>query len=156
MASPPVERPAQARQAGRRAMPTARKAGQRGRLQVKPPGERFNIQYVSAYLPAALPAPVYPVDVSAGLIDWGMLGNGPDPTCTTHPNGVGDCTFAGRQHYRIAKAAAGNETEQWESSNDLGAEHLAYDPGQHQGAQIAHLRPYWYSAATVLSCAPAD
>src|SRR5258708_24988083 len=97
--APPVERPAQARQAGRRAMPTARKAGQRGRLPVKPPGERFNIQYVSAYLPAALPAPVYPADLSAGLIDWGMLGNGPAPTLTTHPNAAGDYTSAGHHLY---------------------------------------------------------
>jgi len=117
-------------------MPNSRTAGLRGRLPVKAPAERFNIQYVSAYLPAPLPAPVYPVDVSGGVIDWGMLGNGPDPTCTTHPNGVGDCTFAGRQHYRMAKAAAGDETEKWESSNKLVAEYLAYDHGQDKGANI--------------------
>ena len=87
-------------------MPTTRPAGRRGRLPVKPPAERFPIQYLSSYLPAPLPPPAYPVDVSAGITGWGMLGNGPDPTCTTHPNGVRDCTFAGRQHYRMAKAAA--------------------------------------------------
>lgn len=36
-----------------------------------------------------------------------MLGNGPYKTCTTHPTGVGDCTFAGRQHCKMAKSAAG-------------------------------------------------
>jgi hypothetical protein len=137
-------------------MATARTAGRRGRLPVKPPGKRFNIQYLSAYLPAPLPPPVYPVDVSAGITDWGMLGNGPDPTCTTHPNGVRDCTFAGRQHYRMAKAAAANETEQWESANDLVTEYLTYDHGQDQGAQIADLLLYWYNAGTILAFAPLD
>ena len=69
-----------------------------------------------------------------------MLGNGPDPTCTTHPNGVGDCTFAGRQHYRMAKAAAAGQTETWESSNDLVKEYLKYDHGKDQGANIADQR----------------
>jgi hypothetical protein len=137
-------------------MPTRRTAGRRGRLPGKPPGERFNIQYLSGYLTAPLPPPAYPVDVTAGITDWGMLGNGPDPTCTTYPNGVGDCTFAGRQHYKMAKAAAGGETEQWETSNDLVAEYLTYDHGQDQGAQIADLLLYWYKAGTILGFAPLD
>jgi hypothetical protein len=137
-------------------MPTTRSAGRRGRLPVKPPAERFAIQYLSGYLTAPLPPPVYPVDVSAGITDWGMLGNGPDPTCTTYPNGVGDCTFAGRQHYRMAKAAAGGETEQWETSNDLVAEYLTYDHGQDQGANMADLLLYWYKAGTILAFAPLD
>lgn len=39
-----------------------------------------------------LPAPTYPIDKSEGIVDWGMGGNGPDPTL--HVNGgnpVGDC-----------------------------------------------------------------
>jgi hypothetical protein len=137
-------------------MPQTRQAGLRGRLPKKPPAQRFNIQYLSAYLTAPLPPPAYPVDVTAGITDWGMLGNGPDPTCTTHPKGVGDCTFAGRQHYRMAKAAAANETEQWETSNALVAEYLAYDHGKDQGAQIADLLLYWYKAGTILAFAPVD
>ena len=99
---------------------------------------------------------MYPVDVTAGITDWQMLGNGPDPTCTTDPNGVGDCTFAGRQHYRMAKAAAVPETETWESSNALVAEYLAYDHGKDQGANIADLLLYWYKAGTILAFAPVD
>ena len=136
-------------------MSTTRSAGRRGRLPVKPPAERFAIQYLSSYLPAPLPAPAYPIDMTGGITDWGMLGNGPDPACTTHPNGVGDCTFAGRQHYRMAKAAAGLETEQWESSNALVAEYLAYDHGQDRGANIADLLLFWYKAGTILAFAPA-
>ena len=137
-------------------MPSTRSAGRRGRLRVKPPAERFRIQYLSSYLAAPLPPPAYPVDVTGGITDWGMLGNGPDPTCTTHPQGVSDCTFAGRQHYRMAKAVAAGETEQWETSDALVAEYLTYDKGQDQGANMADLLLYWYKAGTIRAFAPLD
>jgi hypothetical protein len=137
-------------------MPDIRTAGLRGRRPVKPPAERFNIQYVSSYLSTPLPPPVYPVDVSAGITDWGMLGNGPDKTCTTHPDGVGDCSFAGRQHYRMAKAAAGHEHETWETANQLVAEYLAYDHGQDVGANLADVLLSWYRASKILAFAPVD
>lgn len=137
-------------------MPGVRTPGHRGRLPVKPAGERFPIQYLGAYLRAPLPAPAYPVDVTAGITDWGMLGNGPDPTCTTHPNGVGDCTFAGRQHYRMAKAAAQHLAEQWESTDELVAEYLKYDHGKDQGANIADLLLSWYHAGKIVAFAPLD
>jgi hypothetical protein len=137
-------------------MPGIRTPGLRGRHPVKPLGERFDIQYLSEYLRAPLPAPVYPVDVSGGITDWGMLGNGPDKTCTTRPSGVGDCTFAGRQHNRMAKAAAGSETETWETSNELVAEYLTYDQGKDEGANIADLLLYWYKAGKILAFAPVD
>jgi hypothetical protein len=137
-------------------MPDMRTAGLRGRRPVKPPAERFPIQYLSSYLRTPLPAPAYPVDVTGGITDWGMLGNGPDPTCTTYPKGVGDCTFAGRQHYKMAKAAAGSETEQWETPDQLVAEYLAYDHGKDQGANIADLLLFWYQASTILAFAPVD
>lgn len=137
-------------------MPDIRTPGRRGRLPVKPPGQRLAIQYLSSYLTVPLPPPSYPVDVSAGITDWGMLGNGPDKTCTTHPDGVGDCTFAGRQHVRMAKAAAGQETEKWEDSNQLVAEYLAYDHGQDQGANIADLLLSWYQHGKILAFAPVD
>lgn len=137
-------------------MPDIRTAGLRGRRPVKPPAERFSIQYVSGYLSTPLPPPVYPVDVSAGITDWGMLGNGPDKTCTTHPNGVGDCSFAGRQHYRMAKAAAGHEQEKWETSDQLVAEYLAYDHGRDLGANLADVLLHWYRAGKVLAFAPVE
>ncbi len=127
--------------------------GKRGRL----PARRVPMRFVHQYAPhGALPPVVYPVDVSSGITDWGMLGNGPDPSCTTHPDGVGDCTFAGRQHYRMAKAAAGDESQTWESADDLVAEYLTYDHGQDQGANIADLLLYWYQAGKILAFAPVD
>jgi len=125
-------------------------------LPVKPPAERFAIQYLSSYLSTPLPPPVYPVDVSAGITDWGMLGNGPDPTVPQHPNGVGDCTFAGRQHNRMAKAAAAGEQEQWETAAALVNEYLTYAKGKDQGANMAELLLHWYKAGTILGFAPLD
>jgi hypothetical protein len=85
-----------------------------------------------------------------------MLGNGPDPTCTVKPDGVGDCTFAGRQHYRMAKAARGKESETWETSDQLVEEYLTYDDGVDQGANIAQLLLDWFHAGKILAFAPVD
>lgn len=133
-----------------------RKAGHRGRQPVKAPADRFPINWLHSYLLNPLPPVAYPIDVSGNVPDWGMLGNGPDPTCTTHPNGVGDCTFAGREHNKRAKAAAANLTEVWESSDALVAEYLAYDHGKDEGANIADLLLAWYKAGKIEAFAPVD
>jgi hypothetical protein len=138
-------------------MPDARTAGLRGRRPVKPPAERFAIQYLTSYLRTALPAPSYPIDVSGAITDWQMLGNGPDPTLTVHGGQpVGDCTFAGRQHLRMAKAAASDTTETWETTDQLVTEYLAYDHGKDEGANIADLLLAWYQAKKILAFAPVD
>jgi hypothetical protein len=139
------------------AVPASRTPGLRGRLPVKPPGERFKIQYLSSYLKAPLPAPSYPIDVSGGVTDWQMLGNGPDPTLTVNGGQpVGDCTFAGRQHLRMAKAAAAQETETWETTDALVTEYLAYDHGKDEGANIADLLLSWYQSGKIKAFAPVD
>lgn len=135
---------------------SVRTAGKRGRLPAKTGSDKLAIGWVHSYLTQPLPAPAYPVDVSGGITDWRMLGNGPDPTCTTHPDGVGDCTFAGRQHAKMAKAAAGHEVEQWEDSDQLVAEYLQYDHGQDIGANIADLLLFWYRNSRILAFAPVD
>ena len=137
---------------------SVRTAGHRGRLPARPAGKRFPIKYVHQYLTQPLPAPVYPVDVSGGIKDFLMLGNGPDPSVPEHPDGVGDCTFAGRQHYRMAKAAAGSISlmEHWETAAELVDEYLAYDHGQDVGAVIADLLLAWYKAGKILAFAPVD
>jgi hypothetical protein len=138
-------------------MPEPRRAGLRGRLPVKPPAERFKINYLSSYLKAPLPAPAYPIDVSGGITQWQMLGNGPDPSLTVnHGQPVGDCTFAGRQHLKMAKATAGGETETWETTDQLVTEYLAYDNGKDVGANIADLLLAWYKAGIILAFAPVD
>jgi hypothetical protein len=135
---------------------SVRTAGKRGRLPVKPEGERYAIRYVHEYLATPLPAPAYPVDVSGGITDWLMLGNGPDPSVPEHPDGVGDCGFAGRQHVRMAKAAGGHEPMPSETAAELVAEYLAYDHGQDVGVQLAEVLLSWYQAGKILAFAPVD
>ena len=131
-----------------------RTPGKRGRL----PAKRVALRFVHDYAAAPLPAPAYPVDVRSGIADgdWQMCGNGPDPTCTVAPEGVGDCTFAGRQHYRMAKAAHYGQSETWETSDELVREYLAYDHGQDVGAVISDLLLSWYRAGKILAFAPVD
>lgn len=131
-----------------------RTPGKRGKLRAEPLGLKFIHQYATT----PLAAPVYPVDVSHGIAPdaWGMLANGPDPTCTVAPDGVGDCTFAGRQHLRMAKAAGYGLTETWETSNQLAGEYLAYDHGKDDGAVISRLLMTWYRAGIILGFAPVN
>ena len=131
-----------------------RVAGKRGRK----PAKRLALRFIHEYAREPLPAPAYPVDVTGGIPaqGWAMLGNGPDPTCTTHPDGVGDCGFAGRQHVRMAKAACYGETETWETSDELVAEYLAYDGGQDNGVVLADVLLSWYKAGKILAFAPVD
>lgn len=135
-----------------------RTAGRRGRLPVKPAADRYAIGYVHTYLAQPLPAPAYPVDVTGGIPDdgWLMLGNGPDPSVPEHPDGVGDCGFAGRQHVRMAKAAAGREPMPAETAAELVAEYLEYDHGQDVGVQLADVLLAWYRSGKILAFAPVD
>lgn len=130
-----------------------RVAGKRGRLPARPV---VGLHFIHHYAKQPLPAPTYPIDVTEGITDWGMLGNGPDPTCTVEPDGCGDCSFAAREHYRMAKAAKGKETETWETSDQLVTEYLAYDHGVDQGANISDLLHYWYTNGKILGYAPVD
>jgi hypothetical protein len=131
-----------------------RTPGKRGKLPAKPSGLRF----IHDYAIGPVGAPEYPVDVSGGISPdaWGMDGNGPDPTCTVAPDGVGNCTFCGRQHLRQAKAAAYGERETWETSNELVEEYLAYDGGQDNGAVISDLLLSWYRSGKIFAYAPVD
>lgn len=133
-----------------------RTPGKRGRLAPLMEADRLRIGFIHEYTAQPLPAPVYPVDVSGGIVDWGMLGNGPDPACSVAPDGVGDCTFAGRQHYRMAKAARVKEIEAWETPDQLVTEYLAYNHGVDQGANMALLLQYWYQTGVILGFAPVD
>jgi hypothetical protein len=126
--------------------------GLRGRL----PAKRLALRSVHEYMTQPLPAPVYPADVSGGITDFLMLGNGPDPTCTTYPNGVGDCGFAARQHVRMTKAAAYSEPMPTETSDELVAEYLLYDNGQDVGVVLADVLLAWYKAGKILGFAPVD
>ena len=70
--------------------------------------DRFAIGWAEEYMGEA-PEPVYPIDVTQGqTINWGMLGNGPDPTLTVNGGTpVGDCFFAEYGHQIILAITLG-------------------------------------------------
>lgn len=122
-------------------------AGKRGLK----PTTRHDTPMIRDHVTVAM-EPSYPVDVSNALEDWEMLGNGPDPTVTSQGpdfEGVGDCTFAAREHNKRAKAMAGGETETWETADALVTEYLVYDNGQDDGADIPTLLLAWYKAGKI-------
>jgi hypothetical protein len=132
----------------------ARTAGKRGKL----PARHLALRFIHDYAVATLAAPRYPVDVTGGIgaDSWQMLANGPDPTCTTHPDGVSDCGYAGRQHNKMSKAACYGETEQWETSDELVAEYLEYDGGQDNGVVLADVLLAWFKSGKIRGFAPVN
>lgn len=135
-------------------MTVARHAGKRGLLRSR--AAKLPLGFIHHYATTPFPPPSYPIDVTYGVTDWGMLGNGPDPDCTICPDGCGDCTFAGRQHYRMAKAARGQETETFETANQVVEAYLEYDHGIDEGADIPSLLLYWFRVGKILGFAPVD
>jgi hypothetical protein len=134
-----------------------RSAGERGRQAVKPAGQRLSINFLHSYLRSPLVPTKYPIDVSGGITEWQMLGNGPDPTLTVNGGqAVGDCTFAARQHLRMAKAAAVGKVETWPTADELVREYLAYDHGADNGANIAEVLVSWFLTGKILAFAPVD
>jgi hypothetical protein len=69
---------------------------------------------------------------------------------------VGDCTFASRQHLRMAKAAAASISETWETSDEVVSEYLAYDHGVDRGANIADVLMCWFLTGRIRAFAPVD
>ena len=67
-----------------------------GKLPQKPQGERFGLMWAHHYLVDALAAPKYPINVTEGISDWGMLGN----------DVWGDCAQAAEFHVEMTTAAA--------------------------------------------------
>ena len=122
-------------------MTTPRQAGRYGLI----PGSIVNAPYAHNFMSVKY-NPTYPVDASHGIVDWGMLGN----------DQYGDCTFAGREHYKMAKAAAAQLTEQWETTSELINEYLTYTNGQDTGANISQLLLSWYNDGKILAFAKID
>jgi hypothetical protein len=111
-----------------------------GRLPQRKVGDRFDIQWAHQYLTVPVPPPVYPIDVSRGITEWGMLGN----------DRYGDCGEAGQLHYQMATGAP--------SFTDLRAidEYLAYTGGQDNGVVLADFLLWLYRKGEILAFAPVD
>ena len=122
-------------------MTAQRIAGMRGRIK----GDSTGFPHIKSYLTTSH-TPTYPVDETSGQTDWGMLAN----------DQYGICTFAGREHYKMAKAFFYKLTEVWETVQALVAEYFAYDNGQDIGANIPDLLVSWYQAGKILAFGKLD
>jgi hypothetical protein len=68
----------------------------RGRLPVKPPDERYPLKWAHEYMLGGPRPAVFPVDVTEGLINLGMMGN----------DQYGNCGACGEVHEEMVQAVA--------------------------------------------------
>lgn len=125
-------------------MTTARTPGLRGRLPVKAPDDRYAIKYLHEYV--TLPDPVYPIDVSGGLTEWGMLGN----------DQVGDCGEAGIRHIEMSTAACAKAKVPSFTTAQALSEYRAYTGGPDTGVVLADFLMWLYKKGRILAFAPVD
>ena len=125
-----------------------------GRLPAQIPAGLRDLTYY-----AAGPLPKAPASVAVPAVaDWGMDGNGPDPTCTVAPDGVGDCGVAGLNHGLMSAAADTHETETFPSADEVVSYYMQYTGGQDSGVVLsqflAHVRQAGFYGHTVAAYAP--
>ncbi|HVX20873.1 MAG TPA: hypothetical protein VHB02_05975 [Acidimicrobiales bacterium] len=127
---------------------TTRVAGKRGRLPQRQGADRFRLRYIHEYATdPVLTRPTYPVDVSGGITDWGMLGN----------DELGDCGEAGIRHVEmstavaIVKAACPTFTDE-----DARSEYFAYTGGKDTGVVLADFLLWLYRRGRIKAFAPVD
>ena len=97
---------------------SVRTAGKRGRLPAKTGSDKLPIGWVHSYLTQPLPAPVYPVDVSGGITDFLMLGNGPDPSCRTIPTAWETAPSRAANTTGWPRPQQATRPRQWETSTN--------------------------------------
>ena len=125
-----------------------------GRLPAQIPAGLRELPYY-----AAGPLPKAPASVAVpSVADWMLLGNGPDPTCTVAPDGVGDCGPVGAIHYFMAAAADTGEQEAFPDANQVVDYYMQYTGGQDSGVVLsqflAHARQNGFLGHTVTAYAP--
>lgn len=116
---------------------------------VRPAGLKDLDTYFTSPLPAP-PASVKP----PGIKNWGMLGNGPDPSVTwtgdgfNNQEGCGDCTKAGEAHAYDALTwdEALDETKNHPSSNAVVSAYFAETGGQDSGLACGDVLQQAYHA----------
>jgi hypothetical protein len=122
-----------------------RQAGLRGRLPVKPEGQRFALKWADQYL-AQVPAPSYPIDVAGGITDFGMLGN----------DQYGDCGEAGIRHVEMTTAVAAGQPVPSFTTQEAVSEYLTYTGGQDVGVNLADFLLYLFKKGRIKAFAPVD
>ena len=123
-----------------------RPAGLQGRLPVKPEGKRFAIQWAHDYLALPVLPPTYPIDVTGGVTNWGMLGN----------DQYGDCGEAGIRHVEMSTALAAGQSLPVVTSQEAVNEYLRYTGGQDTGVNLADFLLWLYHQGRIKAFAPVD
>ena len=119
-------------------MTDERSAGKRGRLAVKPDGEKYAIQWAHTYL-AVLPAPTFPIDVSKGITAWDMLGN----------DTYGDCGPAAYGHETMLSGGVPTTAE-------IEQLYLTYTGGQDVGVNLADFLLWLFQQGKIEGFAPVE
>jgi hypothetical protein len=124
-----------------------------GRLPQLPEGQRLQIQWLHQYF--GRPAATYPIDVSAGITEWLMLGNGPDSTLTVNGGQpVGDCVPCAWKHDVMIALVEGKLTEGAPTADEVVTLYLEYDNGQDNGVVIAAFLLWLYQKGYIAGFAP--
>lgn len=119
--------------------------------------DKFDIQWVGAYATVPLSGSPTSADVTAGLTDLLMLGNGPDSTLTlNNGNPVGDCVPVAEAHNKMIKAAGEGETEPNPTADSVVGPYLKFDQGTDQGVIIAKWLLWQYQQGNIEAFAPVD
>ena len=125
-----------------------------GRLPAQIPAGLRDLTYYSAG-----PLPKAPASVAIPPVEaWGLDGNGPDPSCTVAPEGVGDCGVAALNHYAMAAAADTGEAETFPDADQVVDFYLQFTGGQDSGVVLsqflAYVRQNGFCGHTVTAYAP--
>ena len=125
-----------------------------GRLPAQIPAGLRDLTYY-----AAGPLPQAPASVAVpSVADWGLLANGPDPTCPAYPSGVGDCGIAGLEHGFMSAAADTGEPETAATADQAVSYYFGYTGGQDSGVvlsqYLAYVRKNGYYGRSVAAYAP--
>jgi hypothetical protein len=118
--------------------PPPRQAGLRGLLPINQ--ELHAALKTPADYGFALPSPTYPIDRTAGITDWGMGGNGPDPTLTANGGQpAGDCGPCAVPYHADEMARKlwqiTDSTTEWTSDKVMEL-YLRYNNGQDNGVDL--------------------
>lgn len=124
-----------------------RTAGLRGR---RPSTKLDQFKSLAEY-GVSLPSPSYPIDVSAGITSWLMLGNGPDPTLTGEyaeyaSTGVGNCGPCTWRHEQMLSVALGRlPASDDPDANQCVGEYFVFDKGEDVGVENSDYLLYLFN-----------
>lgn len=128
-----------------------------GKAPVLQGDEKLAIQYIGAYATVPLTGSPESGDVTGGLTDILMLGNGPDPTLTLNGgNPVGDCVPVAEAHNKMIKAKDENEAEANPTADSVVGPYLKFDHNQDEGVIIAKWLLWQYQQGNIEAFAPID